>query len=283
MKKLVCAGVAVLCASVAFGAVTDKAPGVPEATTVPGAFSNDTGFGTLISSFGTKPVMAGGIAGFADNYVVVGDWTATRFRTYGWRVYTTAGSYVRSVAVTTTTNGCRGGSAKCHLGSGYFVDIQHTGGTYLYTYKTGGNPGGTGTPLKVPAYGRGIAWDGTYYYATIGEYNTPIGVYNSSGSQIRTVPGTVHIMGIYDYSVRGGYLYVGTQSGGYITREVNLSNGSTIRSFITPNWTAGIDDGPNDGNLWCYYQRPYEVRVYYGPKHTAVAPTSLGKIKTLYR
>jgi hypothetical protein len=283
MKKLVFAGVAVLCASVAFGAVTDNAPGVPEATRAAEPVGYNPAFGSLIRSWSTSPVMAGGIACFADNYVVVGDWTASRFASYGWRVYTTTGSYVRSVRVTTTANGCRGGSAKCHRGSGYFVDIQESGGTFLYPYSTGGNPGGTGTSLGVSARGRGIAWDGTYYYATLGGYGTQIGIFASTGSQVGTVPGTVHTLGIYDYSVRGSYLYVGTQTGGALTREIYLTNGSTIRSFSTASWTAGIDDGANDPYLYCYHQTNYQVRVYDGPSAPAVLPTSIGKIKTLYR
>jgi hypothetical protein len=280
MKKYVLV-IAVVAASVAL-ATTDPAPNgtVGGNTTIPVSYGQD--WGSLVRSWSTSPVMAGGIAVFNDGYVVVGAWTAANFATYGWRVYTTTGSYVRSVRVTTTYNGCRGGSGTCHRGSGYFVDIQENGSTYLYTYSNGGNPGGTGTALGVSARGRGIAWDGTYYYATLLGYGSPIGKFTSTGSQVGSVPGTVHTLGIYDYSVRGNYLYVGTQTGGALTREVYLSNGSTIRSYSTPNWTAGIDDGPVDKYLYCFHQTDSRVRVYDSP-NTAVLPTSLGKIKTLYR
>ncbi|MGD8719193.1 MAG: hypothetical protein PVH29_10275 [Candidatus Zixiibacteriota bacterium] len=240
MKKV---GLAILIvgvgAALAADPLVDRDPGaVP--SSVAGPLDYNPAWGSILYSF---PCLAypGGVASTYDGYVITGHWGASF--TEFW-VYTRYGSLVRTVSgLTGNDGGFRGGSARNHLGTGYIVSAQYTGGCRYWEYSAGGNPGTTGTPLGVPAAGRGISWDGTYYYATTGTYSTPIGIYTSSGTQVGTVPGTVHTLGIYDNATTypgNGYIYVSTQSP-YVMREVDLATGSTTRSFAEDGFNAGCD------------------------------------------
>jgi hypothetical protein len=241
-------------------------------------------WGSTIRSFTIGQTYPGGIVSTNDGYVITGHW-GTSFTAF-W-VYTETGSLVRTVSgLSGATGGFRGGSFRNHLGTGYFVTAQYTGGCRAWPYTAGGNPGTTSTPLGIPAAGRGIGWDGTYYYATVGTYSTPIGIYTSTGSQVGTVPGSVHTMGIYDNGVKepgNGYLYVSTQ-GPYVMREVSLSSGATTRSFSESGFNAGCDFDYDSDAIWSTLQAsPGRVFLYDGPGFTGVEPNSLGKIKSLYR
>ena len=202
-------------------------------------------------------------------------------------MYTETGSLVRTVSgLSGNTGGFRGGSGRNHLGNGYIVSAQFTGGCRRWTYSAGGNPGTSGVALGIPAAGRGISWNGTYYYATVGNYGTPIGIYTSTGSQVGTVPGTVHTLGVYDNATKAGngYLYISTQTGGYRMNEVSLATGSITRSFTESAFNAGCDFDFNSNTLWSTAQTtPGVVLLYDGPTFSAVAPTSFGNIKALYR
>lgn len=272
-----------LCVGAAMAAVVDRAPA--GATPAPGDYP---AWGQLIRSFSISQMTSGypgGIACTNDGYVIVGHWGSSFT---AWYVYTTAGSYVQSVPVSGMTSyGFRGGSGKCHLGSGYFVGAHVSGGVRAWPYSAGGNPGTTYTVVIASAQGRGVAWDGTYYYATTGTYGTPIGIYTTAGSQVGTVPGSVYNAGVYDYAtpVSGnGYIYVGTQSPLTII-EVSLATGSYVRTISgVPSFPAGTDFGWSDGYIYTAIQAsPGQIYVYDGPGFSSVVPASLGKIKAVYR
>ena len=285
MKSVLVFSLALLCVGAVFAAepLVDRAPGpIPPSTATPGDYN--PAWGQTIRSF-TCVAYPGGIANTYDGYVITGHW-GTSFT--AWYVYTETGSLVRTISgLSGNTGGFRGGSARNHLGTGYIVSAQFTGGCMKWTYAAGGNVGSVGTSLGIPAAGRGISWDGTYYYATTGTYNTPIGIYTSNGSQVGTVPGNVHTLGIYDNATKypgSGYMYVSTQTGGYMMREVNLSTGATVRSFSQSGFNAGCDLDWNADQIWSTWQTtPGRVFLYDGPGYTSVTPTSLGKIKGLYR
>ncbi|MEE9457539.1 MAG: hypothetical protein V3W11_10370 [bacterium] len=284
MKGLVFLSVALLCVGAVYAAEpqVDRAPGaVPTNVAMPVDYN--PAWGSTIRTFACV-AYPGGIANTYDGYVVTGHW-GTLFT--AWYVYTETGSLVRTVSgLSGNTGGFRGGSARNHLGNGYIVSAQFTGGCNRWTYSAGGNPGTSGTALGIPARGRGISWNGTYYYATTGDYGTPIGIYTSTGSQVGTVPGNVHTLGIYDNATKAGngYLYISTQTGGYMMREISLATGATTRSFSQSGFNAGCDFDFTSDQIWSTLQAsPGRVFLYDGPGFSAVEPVSLGNIKALYR
>lgn len=284
MKVLVVLSVMLLCVGAVFAAapLVDRAPGaIPYNVATPGDYN--PAWGQTIRSF-TCVAYPGGVANTNDGYVITGHW-GTLFT--AWYVYTETGSLVRTVSgLTGNTGGFRGGSAANHLGTGYIVSAQFTGGCRRWTYAAGGNVGNSGVALGIPAAGRGISWNGTYYYATVGTYGTPIGIYTSTGSQVGTVPGTVHTLGVYDNATKAGndYLYISTQTGGYRMNEVSLATGSITRSFTESAFNAGADfDWNTDKQLWSTAQTTPGVVLLYDVGFVSVAPASLGNIKALYR
>jgi len=282
MKKYVVLGIAVLCAGAALAATADVSPSAVGAT--PPGFYNPA-WGSLVRSYTATGGGTGtytGVACTSDGYVIHGTWS-------GWSaftVYTTTGSFVRSVAVSTTTNGYRDGTGKNHLGSSYIVTMQLT--PYSYPYTAGGTPGGSGTVLFSGPAGRGIGWDGTYYYATTGSFGTPIGVYTSTGSQVRTFTGSwaANLYGVAAFVPANGYVYVANQSPHYVA-EVDSTSGSIIRSFTEPCTSeGGIDFGWSDGYIYLVNQTAANsgtIYVYDSALSNAVQPASLGKLKAIYR
>jgi len=268
----------------AFGAVTDKTP-FP-ASTPP--LTPSPAFGDLIRSFslGSGPTYPGGVAGMYDGYVITGHW-GTSFT--AWYVYTTTGSFVRSVPISGMSVGFRGGSGANHLGTGYFAGAFLSSGIRAYTYTAGGTPGTTYTQVLTAPTGRGVAYDGTYYYATNGSYGAPIGRYTTAGSMVNTIalPSTLQ-SNMYDYATPApgnGYIYVTNQSPNSIV-ECNITSGAQTRSISVPaTFPAGCDIRMADGYLYTTIQLSAGlVNVYdCGVVGSGVAPASLGTIKSLYR
>lgn len=288
MKGLVFLGVTLLCASAVMAAEVDLVPGDSNVVSNP---LDSPDFGELIRSFAAQPAFAGGGAVHPDGYITLGHW-GSLFRTF--YVYTTTGSLVRSISgLSGTSNGFRDASGRCHLGTGYFVSAQERGGIVRWTYTSGGTPGSVGTPLFTTARGRGVSYDGTYYYATQGGYGTGIGIYTTAGSLIRTIPGSSGTSGPWyrkygsamRFTQRDGYLV--TTIYNYGIREGSTTTGSIRRSFSTgTSFAAGADYGWNSNKeLYIVDQATATtVKVFNAPGGaTAVAPSSLGKIKILYR
>jgi hypothetical protein len=290
MKRCVLLVAALGAAGAAMAAAPDLSPAAGVAVPVPASYN--PAFGTLIRSFvmpyggalSSYPVT--GVAATYDHYLCIGPWG-------NWAhfvVYTTTGSLVRTVAVTTPSGGYRDGSGTCHLGDNYIVTLQNTAGPYYYSYAAGGTPGGTGTSLFTGPTGRGIAWDGSYYFATLGDWGSAIGKYTSAGSLVGSVTGP-YAASLYGLGAHpdSGYLYAVSYLH-YVAR-VDKSTGSVLQSFNT-NTTfteGGADMGPEGNALYLYWctQNGVNTSVMYvsdsGEVLTTVAPTSLGKIKTLYR
>jgi hypothetical protein len=283
MNKYVLVMLAVLCAAAAFGAVADTAPSAGTGVTAP-EMGTDS-WGQMIRSW-TQPY-SGAYNTCAvwtyDNYLITAQWNSfNRFL-----VYNTSGSLVRSVSAS-GASGARDGCGKNHLGSGYFfVATGGPGPGVYFTYTAGGNPGTSPSGTLFSSIGRGIGWDGTYYYCTTASWSSPLGVYNTSGSMIRTVPlpSTV-TAGLYGNA--GGKPGKGTivtwdQAGGYPVRESNATTGSQVRSFTMAAQAGGIDQAWSAGYLYLSGQNGNGY-IYDGEMgFTNVAPSSLGKIKGLYR
>jgi hypothetical protein len=291
MKKLALLTIAVLAASAVFAAQMDLAPGVPPKDPVSIAsptYSTDA-WGQLLRSFQVQPTYIGGVAVHPDGYISVAHWGSSFTAFY---VYTTTGSLVRSVSgLSGTSNGFRDASGWCHLGTGYFVAAQESGGVRAWPYSTGGNPGTSSTSVIGGANGRGVSYDGTYYYATQGGYSSAIGIYTTSGSLVGTIPGSGAAPWYPKYgsacrfNQRDGYLVSLTYN--YGVRDGNISTGSIRRSFATAtDFAAGADFGwDSDKELYIGDQgTPSEVYVYEaGGGGVSVEPVALGKIKSLYR
>lgn len=291
MGKYVFVTIAVLCAGAVMASEMDLAPGVPPTNhaTAPAPVYGTDAWGQLIRSFQVNPTYIGGVAVHPDGYLSVAHWGSSFTAFY---VYTTAGSFVRSVSgLSGTGNGFRDASGRCHLGSGYFASAQESGGVRAWPYSNGGNPGTSSTSVFTAARGRSLSYDGTYYYATQGSYSTPIGIYTSSGSLVGTIPGSASSPWYPKYgnamrfSQHDGYICSATYSFGI--REGYITTGSIRRSFSTAtSFCAGVDYGWNsDKDLYVGDQAsPSKVLVYDAPGGgTSVSPSSLGKIKTLYR
>jgi hypothetical protein len=285
MKKYVLLGIAVLCAAAAFAVDADVSPGAAVGPTPsPGFYP---AWGSLVRSFtitgGGSTYTEAGIAATYDGYICCGPWQSWT----AFTVYTTTGSFVRTVPISTPANGYRDGTGKNHLGTGYIVISQLA--PYSYPYTAGGTPGGSGTVLFSGPAGRGIGWDGTYYYVTTGSYGTAIGVYTTTGSQVRTFTGSwaANLYGVAGFVPANGYVYVATQSPHSIA-EVDATTGSIIRSFSSSSSTeGGLDFGYTDGYFYLVDQGSTGnqgiVRVFDSGLSNAVEPSSLGKLKAIYR
>lgn len=282
MNKYVLVTLAVLCAAAAFGTGVDRAPGAGAAVTAPEAGTD--AWGQLIRSWAvTSPTgVKTGSAYTNDNYWITGAWTS--FTAFG--VYSSTGSLVRTVSAS-GVSGMRDGTFKCHLGTGYFVICTGGPGPAVYfRYTTGGNPGSTPAGNLGFNCGRGIAWNGTYYYATTGSWSTPVGYYTTTGSLVGTLPvgSGVPLYGIaMNPSVPTKLITWDQRSGSPITEFTTA--GSQVRSFTTVSSSAGgIDPGWSDGYLYGCSQTPNSCLVYDGElRATGVTPKSLGKIKAVYR
>jgi len=295
MKKYVVLAFALCVAGAVMAATADVSPA---AGTVPGPTGYNPAFGTLIRTWimsdgGSSSTYAPtGVADTFDNYLVVGAWsTWARFV-----VYTTTGSLVKTVGVSTTSGGYRDGTGMCHLGNNYIVTLQNTAGPYYYSYTAGGTPSGTGTSLFSGPQGRGIAWDGVYYYATIGQWSSAIGIYTSTGSLVSSITGP-YSGGLYGIAAYPGsaYIYAVGQTGHDVS-QVNKTTGSVIQSFAAGGSSAAPEGG---GDMGCegtpagyiYYiiqlaSTTSQMHIHDTGEtfaNPAVMPSSLGKIKTLYR
>lgn len=291
MGKYVFVAIAILCASAVWASEMDLAPGVPPnnpATAATPTFETDA-WGSLLRSFSAQPAYLGGVAVHPDGYLSTAHWGST-FNTF--YVYTTTGSFVRSVSgLSGTSSGFRDASGRCHLGTGYFAAAQLTGGVRAWPYSSGGNPGTSSTSIFSTAQGRSVSYDGTYYYATQGNYSTPIGIYTTSGSLVGTIPGSNSAPWYPKYgnamrfTQRDGYIISLTYN--YGVREGYITTGSIRRSFSTStSFAAGADFGWGSNKELYVGDQAATGRVLVfeaGGGETSIAPSSLGKIKTLYR
>lgn len=291
MKKVVV--LLLLGAVAAFAAVADVSPYAGKPAT-----GNYDAWGGLVRSWSITVPSSGVKAGAANiaphttlgyKMFITGAWSGfTAFGVYDATTGTALGS-----VTTSGISGMRDGSGKCHLGNGYFVLASGgPGPAYPVTItETTSAPYvnlAIGSTPVISSVGRGIAWGGTYYYATTGTWSSPVGIYTSTGSQVGTWTLSSSILsGLYGIASRvpnDGYLYTFDQATGSPVRQSN-SSGSIVRSFTTASSSAGgLDTGWSDGYLYCCSQTPNSCFVYDGELgFTNIAPASIGKIKSLYR
>ncbi len=282
MKKCVFITAAVLCSVAAFGAGVDRAPGTSAVAPPPG--DPNPAWGSLIRSWSVSQPsgVKTGSAYTNDNYWITGAWTS--FNAFG--VYSSTGSLVRTVSAS-GVSGMRDGTFRCHLGSGYFVICTGGPGPAVYfTYTAGGTPGSSPAGNLGFNCGRGIAWNGTYYWATTGTWSTPIGYFTTTGSMVGTIS-TGSGLPVYGIAMTPSFpdrLITWDQNSGSPIKQWTTT-GSQVRSFNTASSTCGgIDVGWSDGYLYGCSQTPNTCMVYDGElAGNSVTPESLGKIKTVFR
>ncbi len=285
MRNLVYAGLAVLIASASFAVAPDAL------TAGPGTPASTDAIGSVISSFrmsGTSGTVALGI--FRDASYVYGIfYSPTHIRRF-----TTAGSMVSTHAISGLT--VPRGADYAHLGTGYVAIADNSGRKVGIFRLTGGAPI---TTFSVSGVNMNLAYDGTYYYSNAYTNRGLFYRYTTSGSSAGTwtATGWPSSMGSC-----GGVAYVSKfmgGSGGYFVACSWTSGqpsagftkaGSLVRSFSLPTANSnGTVGGPSTGS----YGEVYWVNRYTGSalvamevdlgNMTSVAPTSLGKVKSLFR
>jgi hypothetical protein len=285
MRNLVYAGLAVLIASAAFAAAPDAL------TAGAGTPASTDAVGSIISSFmmsGTSTPYALGI--YRDASYVYGIFYSPSHI----RRYTTAGSIVSTHAFSGLT--VNRGADHAHLGSGYLSIADNSGRKVGIFRLTGGAPI---TTFTVSGVNMNVAFDGTYYYSNAYTNRGLFYRYTTSGSSAGTWsatgwPGAMASCGGVAYVDKfmggsGGYFVACSWTSGQPSAGFTKA-GSLVRSFTLPpansNGTVG---GPSSGA----FGEVYWVNRYSGSalqamevdlgNTTSVTPTSLGKVKSLFR
>jgi hypothetical protein len=281
MKGLTFLVMVLLAAGAAFANVADTAPGTLAVADLPSGGTDS--WGQLIRSWSQTDAQTYTKTGASytyDRYYMTGPWQQISF----FQVRNDAGSLVRTSSVS-GISGYRDGTGRCHLGNGYFVICTGGPGPAVYfTYSAGGNPGSSPAGTLFTC-GRGIAWNGTYYYATTGSWSSPIGEYTTSGSLVRSFTTGVEssLYGIAAHPGMSSYVYCFSGASGNIVTQHYISSGSRVRSFSVAGQYGGIDAGWSDGYLYCSAQNNY-CYVHDGELVIpSVAPKSLGTVKAVFR
>jgi len=296
MKKLVYVGLVALIASSAFAFAPNalSAGGTPGA----GAEHNDT-IGSVIRSFfmtGTSGTYALGIAVTSGYVWGIGYNASTDYLLQ----FTPTGSSVGSVAITGTST--PRGADKAHLGAGYISLVDATT-MQLYVFRTSGGAPITSFSASGSPFPMNVFWDGTYYntngYSNYGTYYR----YSSSGSSAGTWvcagwPSSMTYNGGSAYAQMGNnttgpYFVACSWSSGQPMVMTTYPAGSLVRTWTMPS---------SNGNGLCYgdssspstYGAAVWANWYTGSLYayeididarggSNVEPTSLGKVKSLYR
>lgn len=284
MRNLVYLGLAALVASAAFAV----APTAVTAGAGPVIPSDATG--SVIRSFtmsGTSTPYALGI--YRDASYVYGIFYSPNHL----RLYTSTGSQVSTASVSGPSVP-RGGD-HAHLGSGYVAFVCPTN-TRLYVFRTTGGSPVTSFSASGTYWPMNNFYDGTYYY-TNGPYNrnswyryTTSG--GGAGSWTSGFGGSTCGSGAYTTHFEGnsgGYQISCSWTSGQPTYVSNMS-GSLIKSFSLPTANSnGATCGPSSGAYgtvyWCnrYTGSALVAMEVDLSNATSVTPTSLGKVKSLYR
>lgn len=294
MKKLVYVGLALLVASAALAEAPDALTAA-----VPGPKTNCDTIGSVIRSFymtGLSGTYALGI--YRDSSYVYG--IGYNASTDYLLRFTATGSSAGSV----TIPGCSTprGADKCHLGNGYLCLVDPAGRLYIYR-TAGGSPvtsfSSGGTPWSMNVF-----WDGTYYnvngYSNLRTFYR----YTTSGSSAGTWscsgwPSSMTYIGGAAYAQRGNnstgpYFVAGSWSSGQPMCMTTYPAGSLVRTWSMPSSNCnglcyGDSSSPSTygGAIWANWYTgsslyAYEVDID-ARGGSAVTPTSLGKVKSLYR
>lgn len=210
------------------------------------------------------------------------------------RCYTNAGSRVDTYPISGPSVP-RGGD-HAHLGSGY-LSLVCPNTKRLYVFRTTGGAPVASFPASGANWPMNNFYDGRYYY-TNGPYDRNLWHrYTTSGGSAGTwtsaFAGSTCGSGAYAGTIdgyAGGYQVSCSWTAGQPTYVSNMQ-GSLIKSFTLPGANSnGAACGPSSDIL---YRITYWCNRYTGTELVAmevdlgttapVAPTSLGKIKTLYR
>ena len=183
-----------------------------------------------------------------------------------------------------------------HLGTGYVAIVDNSASRIGVWSITGGAPV---TSFAVGSTHMNMTWDGTYYYSnaygsrgTFNRYTTSgasAGTWSATGwpAAMASCGGVAYVEMFMD--LPGGYFLACSWTSGQPSAGFTKT-GSLVRSFTLPTaHTNGSCGGPSSGAFG---------EVYWGTRYTgsalaamesdlgnmgSVAPTSLGKVKSLFR
>jgi len=223
----------------------------------------------VVSSFASQKTWRKGLE-YAGGYL----YTTSNYSDNTIHVYTTTGSLVRTIPTPASSMGVE----VTHAPSGYiWVNTFSPYNGYRMVLSTGS----VVTSFSGPASGYGITSDGTYlYWSTV--TSDLMYVLTTTGSVVRsfTQPGSFPCG--WDY-MAPGYLWTCTFSssnGIYLV----TTGGSLVDSFDPSTFGCTSTSGVTwDGNyLWyCNYNPRYVYQI--DTVITSIVPSSLGKIKSVYR
>jgi streptogramin lyase len=224
------------------------------------------GAGSIISSFRSPATYVMGM-GYYSPYLYHADYSGRRIC-----VSTTTGSLVRTVSAPAGTLGCDF--------DGTYYWVAGYSPAYLYQLtSTGSVLRSWSVPSGASPYG--ITFDGTYVWYSSARSGNMIYQYTSVGSLIKSMSGPGSFNGGLDWA--NGYIWVGdwpsTNAGVFrIT-----TTGSTVESY-RPVPSGGRSAGVawDGGYLWySNYTNYYVYKI--DTVLTSILPSSLGKIKSIYR
>jgi hypothetical protein len=234
------------------------------------------GVGDVISSF--KMDGARNIYRDANHvYCVVGTNTLRR--------YTVGGSLVGTVALARLTN--PGDADHSPLGPGFMGVVEASNRVHQYRIANGSLV--TSMPTGPTTLGYAYFPGGAYLYAHVGTY---VHRYTTTGSFVSSFAvgyATTMMAATNRFEDKAGdYVIVASRSP---RTMVFTGSGGFVRSFNLPEPPAGCVCGPGTPytpktTLWCNIPvgaNRFAYQIDLGNKNVAVAPTSLGKIRALYR
>lgn len=222
------------------------------------------GAGSIISSFRSPCSYVMGM-GYHSPYLYHADYTTSRIYTT-----TTTGSVVRSMSAPASSLGVD------FTGTYFWVACYSPSMIYQLT-----STGSTVRSWSGPASGYGITYGGTYVWFSSARSGNNIYQYTTVGSLVRSFRGPGTFNGGLDWA--NGYIWVGdwpaTNAGVFrIT-----TTGSVVESY-RPVPSRGRSAGVawDGGYLW-YSENTSRYVYKIDTVLTSIVPTSIGKIKSIYR
>ena len=204
------------------------------------------------------------------------------------RAYNVNGSLVNSVSLAGLTDA--GDADHSVLGGGYLAVLDGASMLRDYVISTGSLAGSVAVPDKI---GYGYIPGGAYMYVAAGSY---VRRYTTAGSLVSSF----RIIGSFIGGLAATRTFEG-RSGEYVVVAVwaydsdvgmvYTATGSTVATFTIPGLTRGCVCGPGHPlsfgtTFWCNSEvgagRRYAYQLDLG-NGTAVTPTSLGRVKALFR
>ncbi len=222
------------------------------------------GAGSIISSFRSPSGYVMGM-GYYSPYLYHADYTNSRI----WAT-TTTGSVVRTLSAPAGTLG---------------VDFN---GTYFWVASYSGmrlyqltSTGSIVRSWSAPASPYGITFDGTYVWYSSARSGNMIYQYTSTGSLIKSMSGPGSFNGGLDWA--NGYIWIGNWPGTNDGVYRLTTTGSVVESYVpVPSGGRSAGVAWDGGYLWySNYSNSYVYKI--DTVLTSIVPTSLGKIKSVYR